>query len=63
MLTIKGLSNFINFKHLTKSMHNVLRLLIKGKESGVELKITYDMHGDGNSNSRLAKSSIGHLYS
>ena len=28
MLTIKGLSNFVNFKHLTKPMHNVLRLFI-----------------------------------
>ena len=28
MLTIKGLSNFVNLKHLTKPVHNVLRLLI-----------------------------------
>ena len=28
MLTIKGLSNFVNLKHLTKPAHNVLRLLI-----------------------------------
>ena len=28
MLTIKGLSNFVNLKHLTKAVHYVLRLLI-----------------------------------
>ena len=45
----KGISDACQVTHVTESMgpnNNG-----QGKESGVELKVTYDMQGDGNSNS------------